>query len=383
MTPPSVLVNTYFSTNDRPYIDPISKIFVISELLLGIIRLPVLGKIHFIFYILAVIYALLVSLYYLSLLFTLLDKPILNIVIIIFYLQIIFFILFNLASIRRLQRYYNELNVFDKEVSCRPRICKGSIRNILLGAFMLLYIVVLFTVSYMFITLETLYVGMAPFIICHIYEVHYVAHLLSLLIPRIRLINYYMELSLSNSKITKSLNIEEFGYSKSDSNKALCKMEKVMNLYHNMIKAYNYLIEAVKWQLLVTIVSAFLNILSCCYRVSLTVIKEDVPLSFIITYVGLLAGIMLPLFAPCMLGDQVHNEVRRLRELLASRLYENQLDKSSRGMARALLAWTETRDLSFSLLRMLDIDISLPFKFVGLLVTYLIILLQFQKVINP
>uniref|UniRef100_A0A2A4J8P1 Gustatory receptor n=1 Tax=Heliothis virescens TaxID=7102 RepID=A0A2A4J8P1_HELVI len=192
-----------------------------------------------------------------------------------------------------------------------------------------------------------------------------------------------MELSLSNSKITKSLNIEDFGYSKSDSNKALCKMEKVMNLYHNMIKAYNYLIEAVKWQLLVTIVSAFLNILSCCYRVSLTVIKEDVPLSFIITYVGLLAGIMLPLFAPCMLGDQVHNEVRRLRELLASRLYENQLDKLDRCKARALLAWTETRNLSFSLLCMFDIDISLPFKFIGFLITYLIILLQFQRVMNP
>ena len=57
-------------------------------------------------------------------------------------------------------------------------------------------------------------------------------------------------------------------------------------------------------------------------------------------------------------------------------------DAPSRGMARALLAWTETRDLSFSLLRMLDIDISLPFKFVGLLVTYLIILLQFQKIID-
>ncbi|XP_026728969.1 uncharacterized protein LOC113494702 [Trichoplusia ni] len=115
----------------------------------------------------------------------------------------------------------------------------------------------------------------------------------------------------------------------------------------------------------------------------MSIIKDDVQLSFYIMYVGFSIGIMLPLFAPCMLGDQVHNEVRRLRELIASRLYENQLDKASRGMARALLAWTETRDLSFSLLRMLDIDISLPFKFVGLLVTYLIILLQFQKVINP
>ncbi|XP_028160101.1 uncharacterized protein LOC114352632 [Ostrinia furnacalis] len=92
---------------------------------------------------------------------------------------------------------------------------------------------------------------------------------------------------------------------------------------------------------------------------------------------------MIPLFSPCMFGDRVHGEVRRLRELLASRLYENKLDKKGRSAARALLALTEARDLSFSLLHMVQIDISLPFKFIGLLVTYLIILLQFEKVINP
>ncbi|KAJ8712331.1 hypothetical protein PYW07_005173 [Mythimna separata] len=383
MTPPSVLVNTYFSGNDKPYIDPISKIFILSQLAFGSIRLPLLGDVHIGLIILAAIYSLLLSCAYGYVVYENIDAYPLNIVICIFCIQCMFFMTFNVISIRRMQRYYNELNVFDKEVGCRPRIGTASIRNLMSTIVMMLYIVIIFALPHIFVSLENLYLGMVPYPIMHILEVHFCGHLLSLLLPRLRLINYYMELSLSNSKITKNLNIEQFGYSKADSNKTLCKMEKVMNLYHNMIKSYNYLIESVKWQLLVTIVSAFLNILSCCYRVSLTIIKEDVPLTFMITYVGLLAGIMLPLFSPCMLGDQVHNEVRRLRELLASRLYENQLDKSSRGMARALLAWTETRDLSFSLLRMLDIDISLPFKFVGLLVTYLIILLQFQKVINP
>lgn len=383
MTPPSVLVNTYFSASDKPYIDPISKVFILSQLAFGIIRLPLIGDVHVGFIVLAAAYSLLASCYYVGVVYLLKSAYVLNFVIFIFYFQCVFFMLFNVVSIKRMHRYYNELNVFDKEVGCRPKIGKGSIRNLIATILMILYNVILFALPYVVVTLENLELWMLPFPIIHILEVHFCGHLLSLLIPRLRLINYYMELSLSNSKISKTLNIEKFGYSKADSNKTLCKMEKVMNLYHNMIKSYNYLIEAVKWQLLVTIVSAFLNILSCCYRVSLTIIKEDMPLSFMITYVGLLAGIMLPLFSPCMLGDQVHDEVRRLRELLASRLYENQLDKSSRGMARALLAWTETRDLSFSLLRMLDIDISLPFKFVGLLVTYLIILLQFQKVINP
>ncbi|KAJ8715067.1 hypothetical protein PYW08_005048 [Mythimna loreyi] len=356
MTPPSVLVNTYFSGSDKPYIDPISKIFILSQLAFGSIRLPLLGDVHIGLIIVAAIYSLLLSCAYGYVVYENIDAYPLNIVICIFCIQCMFFMTFNVLSIRRMQRYYNELNVFDKEVGCRPRIGTASIRNLMSTIVMMLYIVIIFALPHIFVSLENLYLGMVPYPIMHILEVHFCGHLLSLLLPRLRLINYYMELSLSNSKITKNLNIEQFGYSKADSNKTLCKMEKVMNLYHNMIKSYNYLIESVKWQ---------------------------VPLTFMITYVGLLAGIMLPLFSPCMLGDQVHNEVRRLRELLASRLYENQLDKSSRGMARALLAWTETRDLSFSLLRMLDIDISLPFKFVGLLVTYLIILLQFQKVINP
>ncbi|XP_063829525.1 uncharacterized protein LOC135078881 [Ostrinia nubilalis] len=103
----------------------------------------------------------------------------------------------------------------------------------------------------------------------------------------------------------------------------------------------------------------------------------------LIQFTSFLAMEMVPLFSPCMFGDRVHGEVRRLRELLASRLYENKLDKSGCSAARALLALTEARDLSFSLLRMFQVDISLPFKLIGLLVTYLIILLQFQKVISP
>ncbi|KAL0871203.1 hypothetical protein ABMA27_004975 [Loxostege sticticalis] len=104
---------------------------------------------------------------------------------------------------------------------------------------------------------------------------------------------------------------------------------------------------------------------------------------YIISELDWIAMGLIPLFSPCIFGDRVHGEVRRLRELLASRLYENKLDKSGRGAARALLALTEARDLSFSLLRMLQIDISLPFKFIGLLVTYLIIMLQFEKVLKP
>ncbi|XP_060804961.1 uncharacterized protein LOC132902748 [Amyelois transitella] len=216
----------------------------------------------------------------------------------------------------------------------------------------------------------------------HSLELHYYGHLLSLLMARLFLINYYTESPLSDIKITKRPKVEEFAYYKYK-NITNSEIKKLMDLYHIIIKAYDVLVEAIKWQLLVIIITSFLSILWLAYQVSLSIIRNSDPLVDIITDVGLTITKLLPLFSPCVFGDRVHGEVRRLRELLASRLYENKLDKSSRSTARALIALTEARDLSFSLLRMLDIDVSFPFKFMGLLLTYLIILLQFEKVINP
>lgn len=51
------------------------------------------------------------------------------------------------------------------------------------------------------------------------------------------------------------------------------------------------------------------------------------PFAFVVSEWAFMAIRMFPMFAPCMFGDQIHDEVRRLRELLASRLYENKLSK--------------------------------------------------------
>ncbi|KAJ2945631.1 hypothetical protein O0L34_g457 [Tuta absoluta] len=97
----------------------------------------------------------------------------------------------------------------------------------------------------------------------------------------------------------------------------------------------------------------------------------------------MIASEAISLIAPCTCCDKIRWEVRRLRELLATKLFENTLDKENRSVARTLLALTNARNLSFSLLRMVDISISLPFSFLSLIATYLIIMLQFEKVINP
>lgn len=56
-------------------------------------------------------------------------------------------------------------------------------------------------------------------------------------------------------------------------------------------------------------------------------IKLQLFVLYIISELDWIAMGLIPLFSPCIFGDRVHGEVRRLRELLASRLYENKLGK--------------------------------------------------------
>lgn len=247
MTPPTILVNTFVKVDSKPYIDNVSKIFIICEIPFGIIRLPLLG-ISPIFTIILVLYSLGLGAYLIRFFNSINDVYLLDFAVGSSVFQGLFFMVFNLLTIKRMQRYYNELNVFDKEVGCRPKMGKGTIRNIVQTVIMLLYTVFVFIAPYIITSLNNQYLELIPVIACHVFEVHFIGHLLSLLIPRLRLINYFMELSLCNAKITKTTNSEEFGFIGNNVNKALCKMQKLMNLYHTVIKAYNYLIEAIKWQ---------------------------------------------------------------------------------------------------------------------------------------
>ncbi|KAM3965764.1 uncharacterized protein ACR2FA_000090 [Aphomia sociella] len=296
--------------------------------------------------------------------------------------EYVFVIIFNFFTWRRMQRYYSELSRFDAEVGCRPKVTQASIGNFVQMLMLLILLAIFYIISFSIDGWNRLSVPLVPVNLMHALEVQYYGHLLSLLLPRLRLINYYAESTLSNVKVIAPPKVEEFVYFKYN-NMTNGQMKKLMDLYHILIKAYDFLVEAIKWQLLVIIITSFISILAFCYNVSLIIICNTDPIVDVISDMGLTVGQMIPLFSPCVFSDRVHNEVRRLRELLASRLYENKLDKCSRSTARALLALTEARDLSFSLLRMLEIDISLPFKFIGLLITYLIILLQFEKVIYP
>ncbi|GBP32747.1 hypothetical protein EVAR_18899_1 [Eumeta japonica] len=78
---------------------------------------------------------------------------------------------------------------------------------------------------------------------------------------------------------------------------------------------------------------------------------------------------------PCLASDEINDEVEKIKVLLAEHGQE-------RLSTRTFLSYVKQHDLRFRLLRAADVGVSLPLQYVTLLVTYLIIMLQFEKLIN-
>ncbi|KAG7312224.1 hypothetical protein JYU34_001695 [Plutella xylostella] len=197
-----------------------------------------------------------------------------------------------------------------------------------------------------------------------------------------------MELSLSKCK-----NLDLAAFQRGFENYDLAvfgnlskNVDELMDLYNTLYTAYVHLIQATKWQFLMLLaLSLFSNILVLFMFIS-ELLRNSAdslpvpPLPQSASHACFVLGNVLVLCGPCLAGDQLLHELAVLKRLLASRIYENKMDKRSRVSARALLALTGAHGLGVSLLGMLRVDISLPLHYVSLLVTYLIILLQFQKV---
>ncbi|GBP32744.1 hypothetical protein EVAR_18896_1 [Eumeta japonica] len=85
---------------------------------------------------------------------------------------------------------------------------------------------------------------------------------------------------------------------------------------------------------------------------------------------------------PCLVSDQINAKVEKITASLAQLLCSAHLDKKERLSTRTFLLYVEQHDLRFRLLRVADVGVSLPLQYVTLLVTYLIIMLQFGKLID-
>ncbi|GBP78789.1 hypothetical protein EVAR_58841_1 [Eumeta japonica] len=85
---------------------------------------------------------------------------------------------------------------------------------------------------------------------------------------------------------------------------------------------------------------------------------------------------------PCRVCDQINTHVKELKATLALHLSSLYLDKEDRRRARSLMAYVEQHDLSFRLLSVAGVGAALPVAVLELTLTYLIILLQFGKLVE-
>lgn len=247
----NVRVNTFFQRKQKPFIDPLSKLYIVAGSLLGMNRLPViLNEAKYIITSIAVVYSVLLStaIFYLLYIFGNYSYiiPVMSMI------EFTFSITFSFITWNRVARYYNELNKFDVEIGCRPKVTELSIRNLIFMVISKVFYTLFFWVTFIWIfsSIDISYsIQAIPANLLHCLELFYYGHLLSLLVPRLRLINYFVETTLSNGKSAKCPNVEEFR-SFISKNVKNTDVKKLMDLYHIIIKAYDFLVEAIKWQVI-------------------------------------------------------------------------------------------------------------------------------------
>jgi hypothetical protein len=245
MTSPSVKVNTLFKQNERPFIDGFSKFFVTLECFLGLNRLPLLiNKWRFIVTTIVVLYSIFVI--FLLIYITRLHFVI-TFLMIVNFTKYIFCICFSFVTWKRMEKFYCELSRFDTEIGCRPKTAGDSIRNAVASGLFNIFIIIFDGLCYYYNRFFDVFITIIPLHLIHSLEMFFYGHLLSLITPRLRLINYYVESALSVGKDITQPKINKLAFFKHKNSKNY-EMTKLMDMYHIVIKAYDSLIDALKWQ---------------------------------------------------------------------------------------------------------------------------------------
>ncbi|CAH2092930.1 unnamed protein product [Euphydryas editha] len=387
MSPPVPRINTFINVTGKPKVDKISKFFILGEFLIGVNRLHIIGirKFCFLFMTLCICVSISTSLIF-KYAFTENDRFTHQ----YFMLEIFRFLMCSTLALifqGKLINFYNELSKFDEDIGFEANKTENR-KNIQNYSLMLVAIVLSITL-YLFSDLGFL-IDLLLFLpgkLQQCFELHYYGHLLILIIPRIKLLTNYISFSYPNKKNNELEEIGNFAkkyhiFNRQIRNFSKIEMKRLINLYNRIIIAFDFLYESTKWQILIFMTTIFTLSLDFSFKIAIRVINNNCSISMYLIAASFFLIEILPFLTPCIYAGQVCSQVRVLKDVISSKLYENILDKSNRSSARSLLSLIETRDLSFSLFHMFEIDIALPFKFMGLLITYLIILLQFDKILN-
>lgn len=247
MSPPTVRINTFVQPTVKPFVDSITKAYIIGELFLGVNRLSILtDKSTYIIPSLVYSGVTLCGILYVFVSYT--DIYILNAYLAVKILIYVICIILSIILSKRMHYFYDELYNFDMEVGCRPKFVRASIRNLIIAYGVIAYILTLLFYSYQNNNLANLMVYVFPAHITQTLEVHYYGHLLNLLTPRLRVINHYMDISLTPKITAKESIFKELTFFKNENKRKDCEMKKIMDLYYIIDQSYNYLNEAIKWQ---------------------------------------------------------------------------------------------------------------------------------------
>lgn len=245
-TPPSVRLNTFVKENENIYIDPISKIFVLSEAIFGYFRLPLVRNRKMLYYSIAVLYSICLNATLLYLVISHMNGN--NLLVVNQMVQYSLCSMLSVFCMKRLLLFYKTLNRFDSEVGYRPKAPKHSVQNLvqMIVTVVLIIILTILSPGVMVSLIPPMFI--VVFNVACALEVDYYGHLLNLIVPRIKLINYFIETTLSSSRSETCTLMKEFIPLKQTGDKKLYNMRKLMDLYHIIVDAYDSLIDAIKWQ---------------------------------------------------------------------------------------------------------------------------------------
>ncbi|XP_061379231.1 uncharacterized protein LOC133319299 [Danaus plexippus] len=382
MSIPQRKINNFMSRTSKEKVDSISRKFIFMQVPCGLFRLPILGiasKIQLsIMFGIKVLYncAIIYNLYFAVAFYSYGIAPICDTV------EFVSCTLLGFVTYKELLKFYAKINRIDKDL----QFCHNSQpkKEVFVHFVQILIIGITVTLNFWLVP-ECLDIFrtmpfLIPLKILHYLELNYYGHLFALLIPRLKL--------LTNKK-KKSCYIKEDQKEKYHyrNDKLLIRYDIgfLMDSYNRLLKAYDYLNKAIRWQLLIIIIAMFNVSLSLAYYVSKLHLEKDkkkvkgcdlcINITFLVIEV-------VPFVIPCLLASQVSGEVVNLEEAITSRVHENKLDTSYQCTAVLFLELLRKQPLSFPLLHLFVIDLTLPFKLLSLILTYLIILLQFDRVIN-
>lgn len=255
MSAPTVRVNNYVENTTKSRYDVLSKIYIISEWLIGINRLPIIYKTKRICKILTVGYPLIVNCILLATLLRIYPNSLSKSLNFGNILQYFICSIKGNFSWGQLRNFYDKLFIFDEEIRSKWHLSNSSKNNFLQITFMVIFFIIFNVLSRREEDMAHLPSSLYPVILTHMIEFYYYGHLLSLLELRLRTIRILLLSSfpipgkdITNFSEKQYIDDKDINVINLRNNNSKVEIKKLMKMYKHIIEIYDSLNVAIKWQ---------------------------------------------------------------------------------------------------------------------------------------